>query len=48
MRQTILTCILFVSSVAGTMVIFHLSTIAPSMNDMAVYFSQNSEKHHSL
>lgn len=50
MRQTLLTCILFVSSVAGTMVVFHLSEIAPSMSGMSIHFSQNSAsaKRHSL
>lgn len=48
MRQTVLTYILFISSVTGTMVAFNLSTIVPLMNGTSIYFSQNSAKHRAL
>ncbi len=48
MRQTILTSMLFISSAAGTIAIFHLASIAPLANGMPAYFKQHLAKQHLL
>ena len=48
MRQTILTSILFASSVIGTITIFNLAAIVPLINGNSLHFSQTSAKHRSL
>jgi len=48
MRQTILTSILFISSTASTIAIFHLASIAPLANEMPAHFKQPLAQQHLL